>query len=165
MATTNTVKNPVVAKGSHMETRSDLHVLNGQTWNAGQFLYMDTNGYLVVCASDSDSGTGGIKYYAVNTQTDPGNNTTTANVGIITADTIFEGFELDGTVAEANVGIPYAIDVSSNVVTVDIGDTGNDAVMITELGFNYAPLANKSDDIKARVRFKVLPEALEAANA
>jgi hypothetical protein len=148
-----------------METTRDLMVLNGQSWKAGQFLYMDTNGLLATCASDADAETGGIKYYAINDQDDPGNNTTTANVGIITADTVFEGNELDGTPTIANVGIPYGIDVTSNVVTVDIGDTGNDAVMITELGYQYEPLKNKSDDIKMRVRFKVLPEALEAANA
>jgi len=148
-----------------METRNDLHVLNGESWKAGQPLYMDTNGLLKTCASDADSGTGGIKFYAINDQTDPGNNTTTANVGIITDSTVFEGFELDGTRTEANVGIPYAIDVTSNVMTVDIGDTGNDAVMITELGPSYAPLVNKSDDVKMRVRFKFLPEVLEAANA
>lgn len=162
---TLTPKNPVVAKGSHMETTNTIMVLNGQSWKAGQFLYMDTNGLLKTCASDADSATGGIKYYAINDQDDPGNNTTTANVGIITADTVFEGFELDGTPAIANIDIPYGIDVTSNVVTVDIGDTGNDAVKITELGYQYDPLMNKSDDVKMRVRFKVLPEALEAANA
>ena len=70
---TLTAVNPVVAKGDHMETVKKL-ILSGQTWNAGQFLFADANGLLKACASNADAGTGGIKYYAITDQTDPGDS-------------------------------------------------------------------------------------------
>ena len=103
-------------------------ILSGQSWKQGQWLFTDGDDLLKACASDADSGTGGIKYVALTDQTDPGNSTTEATVGIITADMIFVVNELDGTVAAADVGTLIAIDVTSNVVTADLGDTSNDAL-------------------------------------
>jgi len=164
MAALTAVNPVVVGKDTSMATVKML-ILNGQSWNAGQFLYVDTSGLLNACASDADAATGGIKYYALTDQTDPGNSTTEAEVGIITSDTIFEGNELDGTVTQANIGPFYAIDVTSNVVTVDVGDTSNDAVVITDIGSEFSPAQYNTDDTKAKIRFRILNVALEAAPA
>jgi len=164
MAATLTPKNPELVSGPVMATIEKL-ILNGQSWNAGQFLNLDANGLLNSCASDDDAGTGGIKYLALSDQTDPGNSTTLEEVGIIESDHIFEGNELDGTVADANIGDQYGIDVTSNVVTVDVGDTSNPAVVITDIGNRFSPAEYASDDIKARVRFRILTVCLEATPA
>lgn len=161
---TLTAVNPRLVKGPVMESTS-LLIANGQSWSAGQFLYVDTSGLLNACASDADSGTGGIKYYALTDQADPGNSTTYAEVGVIHADHVFEINELDGTLAAANLGQFYGIDVTSNVVTVDVGDTTNDALEIVELAADYNPVQNSTADIKARCRVKVIPAALNAAAA
>jgi len=147
-----------------MET-TKLKILSGQSWKAGQFLFHDTSGLLKTCASDADSGTGGVKYVALTDQADPGNSTTYAEVGVIHQDHVFEMNELNGTVSEANLGVFYAIDVTSNIVTIDVDDTGNDALVVTELGYDYNPLQNTSSDTLARVRVKVIPAAIEAAPA
>lgn len=147
-----------------METIKKL-ILSGQSWKQGQWLFTDTNDLLKTCASDADSGTGGIKYVALTDQTDPGNSTTETTVGIITDDMIFLMNELDGTVAAADVGTHIAIDVTANVVTADLGDTSNDALEIMDIMVNLNPAKYVLADVKAKILVKVLPEALEAAQA
>jgi hypothetical protein len=164
MATLTAVNPKVVKSDVPMETVSRL-ILNGQSWKAGQFLYLDTNGYLNTCASDADAATGGIKYYALADQDDPAVNTTYAEVGVITADTVFEGNELDGAVTAANIGPYYGISVASNIVTVDVDDTGNDAVVITEIGPDWSPAQYVAADTLAKVRFKIIAATLNAENA
>jgi len=73
--------------------------------------------------------------------------------------------ELDGTVAAADVGTHIAIDVTANVVTADLGDTGNDALEIMDIMVNLNPAKYVLADVKAKILVKVLPEALEAAQA
>lgn len=166
MATTLTATNPVVFKcETPMETTDQYYILNGQSWKAGQFLYVDTSGLLKACASDADAGTGGIKFLALTDQDDPGNSTTKAEVGIITADMVFEMNELNGTVSQANLGQFYALDVTSNVCTVDVDDTSNDALELVALGYETNPALYDSTDIKAKVYCKVLTVAIEAAAA
>lgn len=161
---TLTAANPRLVKGPVMETQKKL-ILNGQSWLAGEFLNLDANGLLNECASDDDAGTGGIKYYALTDQTDPGNSTTEAEVGVIVSDHEFEGNELDGTVADANVGDQYGINVTSNVVTIDVGDTTNPAVVITNRGPQYNPVDFVDADVKAKIRFRILTTVLEATPA
>ena len=159
-----TAGNPKLVKSDLPMAREEYLVLNGQSWKAGQFLFLDANGMVKPCASDAASGTGGIKYYALADQADPANATTRIDVGVITADMIFEGNELDNAVTEAMRDVPYGISVVSNIVTVDTGDTGNDAVMIVDPVTNKIPVKYSSADTLAKVYFKVLPEAINAAN-
>lgn len=157
---TLTAANPRLVGGPVMQT-VDMLILNGQSWKAGQFLNVDASGLLNTCVSDDDTGNAGVKYYALEDQSDPGNSTTYATVGIITADHIFEMNELDGTLTGANIGIQYGIDVTSNVVTVDVGDTSNPAVKVLDIASNYAPLQNSSTDVKARCKVQVLQAAID----
>ena len=78
---------------------------------------------------------------------------------------IFEGNELDGTVSQANKGQQYAINVTANVVTVDVSDTGNDAVEITQVGPDWNPAQYTTADTYAKIRFKIAPACLQAAAA
>jgi beta-glucanase (GH16 family) len=165
MAATLTVENPRVVSGDPLERYTGL-IANGASWKAGQFLNKDASGYLTTVATDDDAGTGGgIKYQALTDQSDPGDATTEATVGIITPDTEFEGNELDGTVSQLNEGNNYAVDVTNNIVTVDVGDASNPAVRITKVGPSFNPALYASDDIKAKLRFKVLNTVIDTANA
>jgi len=161
---TLTKANPEVVGGPIMATTTKL-ILNGQSWNAGQFLFADSSGLLKTCTSDADASTGGIKYLALSTQTDPGNSTTEEEVGVITHDHIFEGNELDGAVSVSNIGMNYGIDVTSNVVTVDVGDTSNPAVVITDVGSQFSPEQYEASDVCGKLRFQVLTTVIECAGA
>lgn len=161
---TLTPSNPVLYSGPVMETRKIL-VADDQSWSAGQFLYTNTSGYLIVCASDADAGTGGIKYLALADQADPDNNTTYATVGVITRDHTFIMNELDGSLDAANVGIAYGLDVTSNVCTIDEGDTGNPALEVVGLMSDKNPIQDVATDTKNRGLVKVLTTVLEAAAA
>ena len=161
---TLTAVNPTLVKGPTPDL-VDKVIASGQSWKKDQFLYENTSGLLVACASDADAGTGGIKYMAVSDQTDPGNSTTRTKVAVLTADHVFSFNELDGTLAVANIGQRYGIDVTSNVVTVDVGDTSNPAIEITELAVDYDPANNDPADVKARCRGRIITTVLEAAPA
>jgi len=159
------VTNPELFYSDRSMATTKKFILNGQSWNKGQWLFTDGSDLLKACASDADSGTGGIKYVALSDQADPGNSTTEAEVGIITSDMEWKMNELDGAVAATDEGASFGIDVSSNVVTVDIGDTTNLAVQIVERMSDISPAKYNSADVKAKVVCKVLPAALEAAQA
>lgn len=161
---TLTAANPKVVAGPVMGTVSML-VLSGESWSAGEFLNVDASGLLNECASNDAAGAGGIKFYALQDMADPGNSTTYEEVGVIHADHVFEGNELDGAVTGAVIGNHYAIDVTSNVVTIDISDTSNDAVIITNIGPNWNPGEYVLADTKAKLQFKILTVCLEASNA
>jgi hypothetical protein len=160
---TLTATNPVVVQSDAPMATTKLYIKNGESWKAGQFLNVDASGLINVCATDDDASTGGgIKYYALTDQDDPGDSTTLAEVGIITADMVFEMNELDGTVSLANKDQFYALSVASNVCTVDVGDTGNDALQIVELGYLKNPALYDSTDTLAKVWCKVIPAVLNA---
>lgn len=163
MATLTSV-NPRLVAGPVMATEKIL-ILSGQSWKAGQFLFVDTSGLLKTCASDADSGTGGIKYFALADQDNPGNSTTYAEVGVIHPDHVFEINELDGAVDSANIGGIYGIDVTSNVVTVDEGDTSNPALKVIAVASDYNPLQNDPADVKGRCRVQVIASVIDAARA
>lgn len=154
-------------------------ILNGQSWTAGDFLYLDTNGLLTVCADDADSGTGGIKFYANETVADPEDNTTFASVTKITEDMEFEGNVWHSTAASALaatslIGQQKALehsnaagtDTAAGYPVVDLVDSGNAAFEITGVASDYDPSGrNTTSDVYGLVRFKVLPTVISAAPA
>jgi len=156
MAITLTKVNPSVIHGGPMATVS-LLITNGQSWKAGQFLTV-SSGALVACASDAVD----IKYFALADQADPGNATTECEVGVITADHQFVINELDGAVTVANIGARYALDVTSNVCTLDVGDTGHDCFIVKDVMSAIEPINNKSDDVCGRAIVSVLQSVIEA---
>lgn len=147
-----------------MET-AKLIAKNGVAFAAGEFLRVDTSGYLVAVTTDVFTNTGGAQYYALADQADPGNTTTYAEVGVITEDMVWEGNELDGTVSAANIGQEYGLDVSSNVTTVDTAEVTNLAVTIVDVGPNWDPSSYIAADVKGKVRFKINADIIAAARA
>jgi len=156
MAATLTKVNPAVYQGPVMETVT-LLITNGQSWKAGQFL-TTSSGALIACASDAVD----IKYYALKDQADPGNATTTAEVGIIDPDHVFLMNELNGAVTNANIGVRYALDVTSNVCTVDVDDTGHDAFIVKDVLSATRPLTDKTDDVCGRLLVQVIASVIQA---
>ena len=167
---TKTAQNPKVAQGPVMET-VELYILNGQSWSAGQFLNVDASGLLNTCASDDDAGTGGgVKYYALTAQTDPGNSTTKATVGVITSDHVFEINVYHGTAASAVapitvIGQQYALYVASNVCWCDISDTTNVVFTVVDVASEYEPMQNLATDIYGLVRVSILDTVLQCKPA
>ena len=159
-----TAVNPTVSKGGHMETVKKL-ILNGQSWSAGQFLFIDANGLLEVCAITQTVALGGIKYYALTDQADPGAVGVYAEVGVITRDTIFEIHEKNGTVADANVGDVYNLFVDANVCTIDVEVVSKPALMVTEIAQDYERIKNVAADTSARLRVRVLSTLIDALGA
>ena len=156
---TITKANPRAVK-NHMET-VDVLVANGASWWAGQFLH-PVSGTLTSSASNAVN----FKYHALSTQADPADTTTYAEVSLITDDIVFEGNELDATASSAAwIGNIYAINVSNNVVTVDISATSLPSVRVVDIGSNYEPIKNASTDTCPRIRFKVLQSVLDAAGS
>ena len=157
MAATLTAVNPALYQGPVMATVSLLVTNTTGVWKAGQFLTV-SSGALIPCASDAVD----IKYLALKDQADPGNATTLAEVGVIQPDHVFVMNELNGAVTVANIGGRYALDVTSNVCTVDVDDTGHDAFIVKGVASADQPVTDKSDDVKGRVYVSVLSSVIEA---
>lgn len=155
MATTLTSVNPALYQGPVMATQSIL-ITNGQSWKAGQLLSV-SSGALIAAASNSVA----CKYYALKDQADPGNTTTFAEVGVITAEQVFVMNELDGVVPATSVGKLHSLDVTSNVCTVDTADNTTPCFRVVGIAYVDQPLQNKSDDVHGRLYVKVLQSVLD----
>jgi hypothetical protein len=166
-----TIVNPQVAKGGHMETIKKL-ILTGQAWQKGEFLTITDAGLLRGINTGALAGTGGVKYYALTDQANPGDSTTYAEVGVITPTLEFEGNCKSGTVSDANVGQVYDIDSTANAddstvddITVDTagGEQALGAAHITAIASDYNRIQNAAADTNAVVRFRI-PAAIIDAN-
>ena len=154
MAETLTQKNPRLIKSNHPMEKQYVLTEDSKTWYKGQFGAY-SSGVATPIATNATS----IQVVFLSDQT-TSSSSTYCWVGLITSDMIFEGFELDSAVTAA-IMEQQGVDVSNNLVTVDGGNT-NYAVKVVDIASQYEPARNKSDDIKARLRFKVLTSAIEA---
>ncbi len=158
MATLNKA-NPRVVEGHTATTK--LLIKNGEAWDSGELLFT-TSGALTAAATDAVN----CKYFALTTQADPGNTTTYAEVGIITNDILFELNELDATSSSAAwIGNIYGIDVTSNVVCLDVGETSNAVFQVVDIASNYEPLKNSSTDTYPRVKVRMIQSVIDAAGS
>lgn len=149
-----------------------VRILNGQAWSPGEFLRANTGGLLKTCVTGDDAAAGGIGYFSLQTQADPGNSTTFENVVKIANNTIFEGnlhhdSAASAVATTAVIGQQYGLDVTSNVHTVDMDEknSANAAFEVTEIGNDYNEAEDLQTDQYGHVRFKVLTTVLEAAPA
>ena len=126
------------------------------TWKAGQWLYA-ASGLATACASDATA----VQYVALSDQNTNPSSGALEEVGLITADQTWEIFELDGTLAAANVGESYGIDVTANILTVDEAETTAKSVKIVRLASDYEPERNVAADVKARCEVRVLTSVID----
>ena len=169
---TLTAMNPQVVSGPIMATTT-LRIKGINTnapWDAGQFLYMDTSGRLLACVTSAASvaTSGGIKYYSLKRAAigASGTDTVEAQVGIVTADQEFEGNEYSTTAVITDIGTQCGINVSAasttgSTVTVDISNTYLH-LEVTNVGVQFDPAQYTAADTLAKLRFKVLPIAINA---
>lgn len=152
--------NPKVVKGTmEIVTR---YAATSTVWKAGEILRINSSGALV--AISDNASTGGAAYLAL-TDRATGDAAGYVEVGKITSDLVFEMHLKSGTASAANIGQSYALDVTSNKVTIDTADTTDPYVTVQELGFNYDPAVNDSSDTLARVRVKFIQSIIDAAPA
>lgn len=156
MATLTPV-NPIIKKTGSQPNKIYLPAAASKTWKAGEFATVASGLISPVATNAVD-----IKYYLLEDQDTSTSSGDLVACVLLDNDMVFEGFELDGTLSTANLGTQYGIDVTSNVVTVDVGDTSNKAVQILELASVYEPERNDSADVKAKCRFKFIQAAIEA---
>jgi len=142
-----------------------------ETFEAGQFLRLATDGLIYAAVTDEDASTGGFQYFAMESvSTALGNDTTRKKMAKITEGDIFEINAYHATVAsavltESMIGGLYALYVANNVCSVDVSDTSNDAFELVEPSWVESPYNNTSSDTYARGLWKVIPAVLEAARA
>lgn len=152
--------NPKVVEGSmQLVTR---YAALSTAWKAGEILRINSAGALV--AISDNASTGGAAYLAL-TDRASADAAGYVQVGEISSDLVFEMHVKSGTVTAANIGQSYALDVTSNKVTIDTADTTDPYVTVLELGFNYDPAVNDPSDTLARVRVKFLQSVIDAAPA
>ena len=150
-------KNPRIVKSGAQPVKVYLPATGSQTWEAGEFA-TESSGLVTLVASDAVD----VKYYLPEAQSTATAASEEVAVIRLSNDIIFEGNELDGTITSANVGKQYGIDVTSNLVTVDVGDTTNKAIEITDVASRYEPSRNDAADVKALCRFKFINSVIEA---
>jgi hypothetical protein len=164
-----TITNPVVAKGGHMETINKL-ILTGQVWKAGEFLTITEAGLLRKINDAPITSNGGVKYYALTDQANPGNSTTYAKVGIITPTTEFEGNTEGTAVNDSDVGdvvhlasTADPVTAAWNNITVTSGTPATTgAAIITAIASDYNRIQNPAADTNARVRFRIPASVIDA---
>jgi len=129
------------------------------TYKAGQFLRGANDGLIYVCASNAVD----LHYLAIaDLGTAIGADTTYKRMARLHKDDILEMFELNGAIAESDVKERRALDVTSNVCTVDNDDTDNDAFIVVAPVWREEAYVNTSTDLKARVLVKILDAVVNA---
>jgi len=126
-----------------------------ETFKKGELVYLDSDGQLVVCSSDATT----ILGMALTDAT--GTAGTKIPVLIAQDGTEFEANVYHATAASAvtewgEVDNKYAYYATGNIGYVDIGDTDNDALLITEI---LTGGGKSEGDTYGRVRFVVIPAA------
>ena len=149
----------LVPKNPRLKTGELRHVQvpsAAVTWTAGQWLFA-ASGLATACASDATA----VQYVALEDQAVAPSSGDMVEVGLIEAGQTYELFELNGTLAAANVGENYGLDVTSNIVTLDVAETSAAAVKIVRLAADYEPERNDSADVSARCEVRVLASVID----
>ena len=134
------------------------------TWKAGELLRQDADGLVYEVTTGQTSA----QYMAITDLAAATGDETGAvlqTVAVLDDGDMFEIFELDTTIGRASKGLQCGINVSSNLLTIDVSDVTNkilEVVRVTSLDDRpYGPEA--SDDIKAKCIVKVMGTAIYAA--
>ncbi len=139
-----------------------VYAATSVAWNPGEFIRINSSGEAV--AITDAAVTGGVKYQAI-TRRVAADAAGFVDVLKIRPDYVFKGHVKSGTVSEANLGIQYILDVTSNITTVDTGTTTNGFAEIVGLGYQKDPSAYSSADTVAVVYFRILTSTIDAAAA
>jgi len=165
---TKIAKNPVYYQSQvrpNMDISSWL-VDGAATFVTGELCRIASDGLVYEGITGANSGVGddAVHLYALETvEAAIGADTTRKRFALINKDDQFEMNELDGTVTEAMRGQSYALNVTSNVCTIDTSDTTNITFECVQPVWRIEPLLNDSTDTLARLIVKPLASMLDAA--
>jgi len=154
------LKNPRLYQGKQLEKKRVL-AADSQTWKAGQpGVYSSglatpaaTNAVSVqfLFSSDQDSSTSSTEVWIEEIP-----SASTKFVGYVSNDST------DTRATQALIGAQYAIDVISNVATVNTGEASKVAVQIDDLLWKREGAMNASSDNPGQVIFHYLQSVLDA---
>lgn len=149
-------KNPRWVGGPPLEEAPiAVRAANSKTWKAGQWGQFASG-----VAQPLITGDTVVQLVFLDDQT---SSTSSSDVRIarMRRGMQFEMYELSSTLANANRGESYGVDVSNNVLTLSKSDGSNLLVKIKKLATEYDPERNISADVKARCIVQVLTSAVE----
>jgi len=154
------------ASGRIMSHSNDL-VETGETFKSGEFCRKASDGlmYEAVTGVTSVAASATTHYALEDLDATIGNSTTRKQFGVVAASDEYEMNELDGTVAEVTEGNHYEIDVTSNVCTLDLGNTNFPTFQLVTPLWRIREFQDTSSDTLARVIAKPLTINIEAAPA
>ena len=150
-------KNPKLVSSATALVKRRIPCAGSVTWKAGEF-GVAASGLVTPIASNAVN----IQYMFLEDQDSSSVAEAMVYVLVLDVGQIYEGFELDGTLANANIGEDYGVDVTSNIFTVDVGDTSNKAIKIVNIASTYEPSRNVTADVKARCQFRFLSTVVNA---
>lgn len=130
-----------------------MYFLEGpaQTFKAGHVVVMNASNQIIKGGTDPAAAT------VVGVAAEAASGVTNRKIGVYVADenSEFQGNVQDtGALAQANIGLQYSIvlDGTNDIFRVDLGDTTNKRVVVTEL-------IDQAGDVNGRVVFKWLNAA------
>jgi len=103
----------------------------GQSFVTGNLVVLDGSGDIAECTADPAEITGWAAEPAADAV-----ESGYVMVYVATNDTLFAMEPLTGTITEAAIGEDYAVDFTSSVWTIDLGDTANVRVLVVGVDIN-----------------------------
>lgn len=139
------------------------------TWKAGCFLRQTSSGTLVLCTTSAGAtpNKDGVTHYALSDlDTALGVATSYQKVGIVHKDDVYEINEKATTIAGANIGCSYGLDVSTTpfICTLDTTNA-NEVLTVVMPVWRERELQDTSADTLARVMVKVVATQISRAKA
>lgn len=116
----------------------------------GEFVYVESDGQIVACASDA------TKILGIALRDFSGTENTMIPVLIAQDGTEFELNATGAVTALANRDAKFALYVASNIHYCDLSDTSNDALMVTEI---LEGAGRNIGDTNGRIKVVVIPAA------
>jgi len=134
------------------------------TYKSGQFIYGKNDGLVYTAASNGVA----LHYLAVeDLDTAIGSDTTykpfmRTHQDDVYLMNVYHGTASSAVIAEANVGLRYALYVANNLCEMDISDTDNDAFQVVAPYWRESEFDDVSTDVYARVLVRILESVVNA---
>jgi len=153
--------------GAFLERKN--HLADGDAvWFAGAFLKQKVaDGLMYEATTSAASGIAAdaITHIALSDLTAQTVDTTLVEVGVVTAEDIFEINSKAAAVTRASNGASYGLDVSTHVHTIDTTNATHRVLRVVQPTWAERDFQDNSADTLARVMVRVLATAIDAQAA
>jgi|GEM_PF-6153469 len=153
--------------GAFLERKT--HLVDGEAvWYAGAFLKQKiADGLLYEASTSAASGVAAdaITHIALSDLTAQTVDTTLVEVGVVTAEDIFEINSKSAAVTRASNGASYGLDVTSHLHTIDTTNATHRVLRVVQPTWAERDFQDNSADTLARVMVRVLAAAIDAQAA